>query len=112
MNFEDAIKYYNKIKSHKDLQNKCLEKFFKYIGSTWMGSFDKKRNNELSKYRELPFKLWNFYDKLQIEYNDNIKNEDKEINLETKIENYLSYTNNNVESINSYIKSQIPFGKK
>ena len=43
---------------------------------------------------------------------NNVHNDSENDNKENKIEKYLSYTNNNVESINSYIKSQIPFGKK
>ena len=44
-----------------------------------------------------------------IKYND--KNVENNI-TENKLERYLSYTNNNVESISYYIKNLIPFGKK
>ena len=49
---------------------------------------------------------------IHLNYGINSENEEDEsnkLNLEKK---YLSYTNNNVESINSYIKTKIPFGKK
>ena len=69
----------------------------------------KKRNKIIYKSGKYPFELWNYYDKLKL---NNVHNDSENDNKENKIEKYLSYTNNNVESINSYIKSQIPFGKK
>ena len=71
------------------------------------------KRKKIKKYREgkYPFELWNYYDKLNLN-SENEEDESNKLNLENKIEKYLSYTNNNVESINSYIKTKIPFGKK
>ena len=111
MELKEAFKYYELIKSHKDLQDERFELFFKYIDNTWLGYFEKTKNKEIYKKGKYPFELWNYYDKLNL----NSEKEDVksyELNLEDKIEKYLSFTNNNVESINSYIQSMIPFGKK
>ena len=109
MSFEEATKYYNMIKNHNDLKDERFELFFEYLDTTWFGFEEKKRNKIIYKSGKYPFELWNYYDKLKL---NNVHNDCENDNKENKIEKYLSYTNNNVESINSYIKSQIPFGKK
>ena len=74
-----------------------------------MGYYENKKNKVIYKPGKYPFELWNYYDKLQLHLEDK-DNENINSILENKIEKYLSYTNNNVESINSYIKNQILFG--
>ena len=109
MNYDEALKYYNLIKSDENLQDERFEIFFNYIEKTWMGYYENKKNKVIYKTGKYPFELWNYYDKLQINLEDK-DNENINSILENKIEKYLSYTNNNLESINSYIKNQILFG--
>ena len=109
MNYDEALKYYNLIKSDENLQDERFEIFFNYIEKTWMGYYENKKNKVIYKPGKYPFELWNYYDKLQLHLEDK-DNENINSILENKIEKYLSYTNNNVESINSYIKNQILFG--
>ena len=111
MELKEAFKYYELIKSNEDLQDERFESFFKYMETTWLGYFEKKKNKEIYREGKYPFELWNYYDKLNLN-SENEEDESNKLNLENKIEKYLSYTNNNVESINSYIKTKIPFGKK
>ena len=111
MKSKEAFQYYELIKSHEDLQDERFELFFKYMETNWLDYFEKKKNKEIYREGKYPFELWNYYDKLNLN-SENEEDESNNLNLENKIEKYLSYTNNNVESINSYIKSQIPFGKK
>ena len=109
MNYDEALKYYNLIKSDENLQDERFEIFFNYIEKTWMGYYKNKKNKVIYKPGKYPFELWNYYDKLQLHLEDK-DNENIDSILENKIEKYLSYTNNNVEFINSYIKNQISFG--
>ena len=69
------------------------------------GLFWKEKNKEIYNEGKYLFELWNYYDKLNLN-SENEEDESNKLNLENKIEKYLSYTNNNVESINYFINQR------
>ena len=46
---KEGFKYYNLIKSHKYLQDERFKIFYKYIETTWMCTFERKKNKENQK---------------------------------------------------------------
>ena len=76
MELKEAFKYYELIKSNDDLQDERFESFFKYMETTWLDYFEKKKNKEIYREGKYPFELWNYYDKLNL----NSENEEDESN--------------------------------
>jgi hypothetical protein len=55
MNYDEALKYYNLIKSDENLQDERFEIFFNYIEKTWMGHYENKKNKVINKPGKYPF---------------------------------------------------------
>ena len=104
MEYDCANKFYLKLKNVDAFNDDLYSLFFSYFEKTWF-TCKSKKNKEKSKF---PFQLWSYYYKLK---SNNILNDEEIVSIKD-FEEYISFTNNFCESLNSYIKTFIPINQQ
>jgi hypothetical protein len=94
MDYQSSNKFYLKLKELDEFKDDLYSLFFSYFEKTWFTCKNKK-SKEKACY---PFELWTYYGKLKS--NNNLNNE--EYFSMKDFEEYVSFTNNFCESLNSY----------